>query len=153
MLCEAQGNPAPGSNNLITLDFDTTVCIDVTDVNLFPSPLIVSQGQDFNVATKFILAGAWSTSWFANHAIPFTISYYAEPMTGGGPNVLLGAITINTNTGTSATPPPTLTFDENLTRVTVSPNPLGPGLYRLTATASFSGSACPWPLNAYLTGP
>ncbi|HLX57312.1 MAG TPA: hypothetical protein VKR83_09830 [Ktedonobacteraceae bacterium] len=156
---EAHGNPAPGSNPLITLDFDTAIAgsqgIEVTDADLFPSPLIIAAGQSFNVATEFILAGIWSTSWFHTHHIQFDINYYAEPMTGGGPNEHLGTIVMFTDNVAAVVHvvPPSVSYNVPLTRVAVAKNPLSPGLYRLTATASFSSAPCPWPLNAYITGP
>ncbi len=161
---EHQGNPAPCTNTIIWLDFDPSVGggrgVDVVDLDTFQSQLIIQKGEDFAVNTIFWLGGSQALAWKKTDC-KFTIRYYAEPMTGAGPNVQLGVVNLATSafTGTANFPcppdSPYLIYDPTVTQLKVSPNPLDLGAYRLTALASFSNSdcSCPLPYNAYVTGP
>jgi len=168
---EHQGNPAPCSNDIIWLDFDPNTGesehrqgIKVFDEDTFQSLLIIQQGETFAVSTIFWLGGTLAQAWKYSYC-KFTISYFAQSITGLVENVPLGVAVIETKNFTGnalfpcpGPPPfnsPYLIYGETVTQVIVAPDTLAPGAYRLTALASFTKQDCdcPLPFNAYVTGP
>jgi len=132
------GQPAPGSNPLLTID-----CTQLNVVDLpgdLPSPLIHSAGQPFEVSTNFVLAQALAP-WIASlPSVQYTVRYFFESI-GPGPDGVLATVGPKPLGGLTTQGPAQ-------TRATVSlPTP---GTYKLSVVVSFGGAP---PITGFFEGP
>lgn len=132
------GEPQAGSNPFIGMDCTNLGIVDLDGV---PSGLILERTFPFILNTTFVLSGTFA-NFIASLGAAYQIRYYVDQI-GGPVNTLLATRNGNTVGGQ-------LVYGPANTQVTIPPNTLNAGTYKLTVVVSFNGAP---PMTGFAEGP
>jgi|SRR5579863_6770427 len=151
------GHPQLGTNPWLSLDCTAFTVVDNQGASSFviaQSPLVPGSTSIFTLGVTITFAGALAP-WIMSLAVPFTVNFYAESLTGAGGGVLIGSPNASgAPTGAIQLTTATGTLVYNATAYVDANNLSAPGTYKLTALVSFSSAGSPPPpMSAFQEGP
>jgi hypothetical protein len=130
------GQPAPGSNPILTFDVSNLQAFDPAPPPLGTPDAILTTAQAWQVRATFGFAGSLAP-WLVSLSIPWTLTIKAESF-GPEPEVVLGSVSGVTTAGQLQYGPAPV--GANVPTLVVPAGTLSAGVYRIVGIVTFGGT-------------